>query len=230
MFVLRIIPSRDEPMAYYQQPSSGRDCVEKLLGDEPASPMNKFSKDYGKTTLTTNLSISAQEEAPEFETESPDVWPDTDEEWNDKYYYQLCEHLPGCETQLSVTQVPNQDCQSLPITHLAMMPQGKSGVSEIPIAPLIGKDALSTPLSQSTTLDISNPSIASSDESLPETEKVKKPGAKSKISQPSKLEKAKKTAALARQRALALMPFLETERPWVARQRHPRHPRRGRDD
>lgn len=212
-----------------------------MPGDVSASPMKgnlPKDSDLGlKTTKILPIAGASSQEASKFESDDPatpvHVWPDTDEEWNDEYYHQLCKPLnPFCgETQASLQKKgPAQDCRagSSCFLHLAVplpssSPQGTAWqVSEMPLVQLLGKESI-TPMSQSTTLDFSTtPSIDSESdcESLTKTEKLKKEEmAKSKqIYQPlaakvepkppleSPLKQAMRTGELALKKARALVP------------------------
>lgn len=195
-----------------------------------------LSKDSDWTTKILPIAgdAGASSEATMFESDPATpvhVWPDTDEEWNDEYYHQLCKPLnPWCgDTQASLqTKGPAQDCRAASscFLHLAVSlpsfsPQGTAWqVSEMPLVQLFGKESI-TPMSQCTTLDFSTtPSVDSESdcESLTKTEKLKKEEmAKSKqIYQPlakvepkppveSPLKQAMRTGELALKKARALV-------------------------
>ena len=66
-----------------------------------------LSKDSDWTTKILPIAgDGASSEATKFESDPATpvhVWPDTDEEWNDEYYHQLCKPLNPCgETQASL--------------------------------------------------------------------------------------------------------------------------------
>ena len=166
---------------------------------------------------------AGSQEATNFESDPAapvHVWPDTDEEWNDEYYHQLCKPLnPWCGlTPASLqTKGPAQDCCA-----------GSSCILNLAVQ-LFEKESI-TSMSQCTTLDFSRtPSIDSESdcESLTKTEKLKKEElAKSKQTyQPlvAKVEQAMRTGELALKKARALVP-VDPEDPNESMQSKPSKP------